>query len=212
VGTSRYDVDRSEMLQFVPDGVETVLDVGCDTGRFGVLLMESRSVSVSGVDPIQHDTEHTRAYESIWAGPYPAAVPPTSRFDCIVFNDVLEHMSDPWETLRATHDLLTGPAVIVGSVPNVRHVAIIRELLLRGDFRYREFGILDTTHLRFFTQRSLARLLEECEFRVETVTGINMPGRQRIPAPIRPFTGAFCNHFIARQIAFVARSRRQGSR
>jgi 2-polyprenyl-3-methyl-5-hydroxy-6-metoxy-1,4-benzoquinol methylase len=73
----------------------------------------------------------------------------------VVLADVLEHLPDPVRVLRSVHSLLNPGARIVVSVPNVAHVSV-RAQLLFGRFRYSARGILDRTHLRFFTQRTRA--------------------------------------------------------
>jgi 2-polyprenyl-3-methyl-5-hydroxy-6-metoxy-1,4-benzoquinol methylase len=81
-------------------------------------------------------------------------------FDVIVYGDVLEHLADPLDTLRSVNRSLAPGGQVVISIPNVAHLWM-RLSLLFGHFDYADHGILDRGHLRFFTQRSLRRLLDD---------------------------------------------------
>lgn len=94
---------------------------------------------------------------------------PTESFDLIVLSHVLEHFADPGEVLRRAGRWLTVDGRFLIALPNVRHRTVMYELFVRGDFRYRSAGILDQTHLRFFTRKSALRFLREQGLTVETV-------------------------------------------
>lgn len=81
-------------------------------------------------------------------------------FDCILMLDVLEHLIDPWGTLAYTKSLLTESGAVVISLPNVANLKAIAPLILRDEFTYSKCGILDKTHLRFFTKKSAKQLVE----------------------------------------------------
>jgi len=206
---SRYDADRGDVLELVPQVVRSLLDVGCDTGRFGAQIRTSGrwpGLEIVGVDPCRWDTPGLETYDDVVIGRYPEALDPSRGFECVAFNDVLEHMDDPWAALEATHQLLEGPRLVVGSVPNVRNAWVIIDLVVRGDFRYRDVGILDRTHLRFFTRRSLERMLEETGYVVEAM-------ESRHTTELRPFARlvwrvfpGVARAFLSRQITFRARS------
>jgi 2-polyprenyl-3-methyl-5-hydroxy-6-metoxy-1,4-benzoquinol methylase len=90
---------------------------------------------------------------------------PEERFDVVTFGDVLEHLVDPQSVLLRVKDVLKPSGYVVASVPNVAH-ASIRLSLLKGQFNYTEMGLLDRTHLRFFTRESLAELFHEAGYEV----------------------------------------------
>jgi hypothetical protein len=85
------------------------------------------------------------------------------RFDVIVAADVLEHLKDPLEALKRLRPFLTPDGFFVVSLPNIAH-ASVRLSLLQGSFDYRDLGLLDRTHLRFFTHASMQELFDEAEF------------------------------------------------
>ena len=98
---------------------------------------------------------------------------PRAYFDAVVFNDSLEHFPYPEPPLALARELLAESGALVCSVPNVRYIDNLLHLLMDKDWQYRESGILDRTHLRFFTKRSLIRTLGEAGFEVRRIEGIN---------------------------------------
>src|SRR4029079_574396 len=158
-----YTEDRSDMVRYVPTEVQRLLDVGCATGSFADALCRERiGVEVWGIDPIPLPPGHEDAsLRRRIVGHFPEDLPAAERFDCVVFNDVLEHMVDPWGALAAAGDILGGPRVVVASIPNVRNAAaVIQPLVLRGRWDYSDYGILDHTHLRFFTRSTIIEMFE----------------------------------------------------
>lgn len=105
-------------------------------------------------------------YDTRTTGLYPQDLPPGARYDCMVFNDVLEHMVDPWAALRETRDRLTDRGCVVASIPNVRHLILLIPLVWKGQWHYDDTGILDRTHLRFFTKQSMRELFESTGYEV----------------------------------------------
>lgn len=87
------------------------------------------------------------------------------RFDYITFADVLEHLREPDKVLRACKDLLKENGKIITSIPNIAHNAVLIDLY-NNKFQYRKTGILDNTHLRFFTYDSMKKLFNECGLKV----------------------------------------------
>lgn len=174
--THLYPFDaRAEVAPFVPRDVRRLLDVGCSSGGFGNHLRQTRpDLELVGVEAHPEAAEQALPwYDDVIQGTFPDAVAGRSlHMDCVVFNDVLEHMGDPWSTLRSTHDLLSPGGVVVASIPNVRGMQVLIDLVVRGDWHYREMGTLDRTHLRFFTKRSMRRLFEETGYDVERIEGI----------------------------------------
>jgi 2-polyprenyl-3-methyl-5-hydroxy-6-metoxy-1,4-benzoquinol methylase len=102
-------------------------------------------------------------------------------FDTIVYGDVLEHVADPLAVLRRLDRTLAPDGVIVLSIPNVAHLWM-RLSLLGGRFQYRDRGLLDRSHLRFFTERSLRDLLREAHLAIERWTATPVPLHQVVPA------------------------------
>lgn len=95
------------------------------------------------------------------------------QFDVVMYGDVLEHLVDPDAVLRKTREILAPDGYVVASIPNVAH-ASLRLALLDGDFRYTEIGLLDRTHLRFFTRDSIAEMFHNTGYQVDDLRRVKM--------------------------------------
>ncbi|MBG6080390.1 class I SAM-dependent methyltransferase [Rubrivivax gelatinosus] len=175
VSTRYGESRRLEMLRFIPATASRILDIGCHTGTFGANLKAQRSVEVWGVEP-DPDAAPIAAgrLDRVLAAPYSESLDiPPAYFDVVVFNDVLEHLVDPWDVLRSVRHHLAPDGFVLASVPNVLHQSNLLHLLKERDFRYEDAGIRDRTHLRFFTAKSARRMFEEADYQVDSVEWIN---------------------------------------
>jgi len=91
-------------------------------------------------------------------------------FDVIILGDVLEHLIDPWTTLKKLKLYLKDDGIIVASIPNFLYYTNLRTILLDADFKYEDSGILDKTHLRFFTKKNIINLFQENSMKVTLIT------------------------------------------
>jgi 2-polyprenyl-3-methyl-5-hydroxy-6-metoxy-1,4-benzoquinol methylase len=169
------DAVRPEMLQFIPAGVRSVLEVGCSTGNFGMLLKSERHAEVWGVEMSEDAAKvASEKLDHVICGPFTDQLDlPRKRFDCIVFNDVLEHMVDPYAALALAKCLLADGGSVVASIPNVRYFGNLWALLYHKSWEYADSGILDRTHLRFFTKKSIVAMFSDLDYRIDSLTGIN---------------------------------------
>ncbi len=205
------DAARREMQALIPRAARCLLDVGCGTGVFGAELRAARAdVEVWGIDPADTVVATARAnLDGFVHGLYPDAVLgdaalATRQFDCITFNDSLEHFVDPWDVLRQSKRLLSPGGTIVASIPNVRNYAVLRKLAVNGQWEYRETGILDRTHLRFFTRQSAIAMFADCGFVVTETHGLNVANHGRAVRALA-LLGSRTDEFRAMQFAYVAR-------
>jgi 2-polyprenyl-3-methyl-5-hydroxy-6-metoxy-1,4-benzoquinol methylase len=115
-------------------------------------------------------------------------------FDVVVCADVLEHLEEPAAVLARVRSWISPGGALFVSLPNVANVAV-RLALLAGRFEYAEAGILDRTHLRFFTRRSARRLVEEAGFRIRRLRPTPIPAELALPilgrGPLRGLVRAF---------------------
>ena len=104
-------------------------------------------------------------------------------FDVVVMNDVLEHLVDPWAVLRSLHRVLTAGGSVVASIPNIRYFPVLKKYIMKGQWQYRDDGVMDRTHLRFFTQRSIMDLFMSTNYKILKLEGIN--GIKKFPWKFR---------------------------
>lgn len=175
MSSSKYDTvvdpalennSHNYMLQLVGT-TKRVLDVGCASGYLAQALVE-RGCTVSGVEYDAAAAEEARPHlQQLVVGDLEqldlVAELGRGEFDVVVFGDVLEHLRDPLPVLRQARDLLAPGGYVVISIPNVAHGAV-RLQLLQGRFDYRPTGLLDSTHIRFFTRDNLRALLHDAGF------------------------------------------------
>lgn len=169
-----------------------LLDVGCARGHLASALQTNGWV-VTGVEPSASDAALARrsGVDVVEGGAEEALRDMTGVFDVVVFADVLEHMTNPEEVLRLGVALLSPGGRVVISVPNIAHVTVRASLLL-GRFNYADRGIMDRTHMRFFTRRSLLALLESA--------GLGLVRMQVTPAPIEEVLPVFARHRALRPL------------
>lgn len=170
---------RPDMVAYVPAKVSRVLEVGCGFGNFGAAIKQEQHAEVWGVEYMPAAAEAAAAVlDRVLSGSIEEALPqlPDGYFDCIVCNDVLEHLVDPWAVLSRLKEKCTPDAILVASIPNIRHHKIVRKLIWPGQWEYVDSGILDRTHLRFFTRSSAVALVVSSGFAVTVCEGINEKG------------------------------------
>ena len=156
-----YTAQRSEIIYLIPESAQRILDVGCAHGYLGKAIKSMRTVEIVGIEINALMAEKAATeLDKVFQADVEAFVPPypPGYFDCIVMADILEHLVDPWSVLNKYVPYLSASGVFVISIPNVQHYRVIGRLIL-GEWKYEESGILDNTHLRFFTLKSIGRLL-----------------------------------------------------
>lgn len=171
-----FRTPRREMLEFVPAGVKAVLEIGCGTGAFGALVKQQRDCRYVGVELVEQQARQARNCldEVVVANIEQSKLTfPLRSFDCLVCNDVLEHLVDPWTALQELTRFLRPGGFVVLSLPNVRFSEVVKDLVVRKKWEYKEQGVLDRTHLRFFTELSVRSLCETAGLTVLKLKGIN---------------------------------------
>src|SRR5262249_38135876 len=137
--------------------------------------------------------------------------------DCLVYGDVLEHLIDPWALLRRHAAWLRPGGTVLACVPNVQHWTLLVHLL-QGKWEYQDQGLLDSTHLRFFTLDSLSPLCagagrEIADVQPRPVTGPQFDEFLRLVGPLLPALGVDASRFAAQAgaLQYVVRARRPGA-
>ena len=160
---------------FITKDMRKFLDVGCGPGYFGKMIKDMQEAYVVGIEFTKKVTEHARkrldeVHEvdaEYFDLPYEKQY-----FDCIAYFDVLEHMIDPWRLLKKHRPFLRNDGAVIASIPNIRNLGTLSEVINDGRWSYRkEGGILDATHLRFFTWLTINELFQEAGYKI-VATGV----------------------------------------
>jgi 2-polyprenyl-3-methyl-5-hydroxy-6-metoxy-1,4-benzoquinol methylase len=166
---SAPDSAHNLVVSLVPPAAR-VLEFGCATGYMSQVLNERLGCTVTGIELSPAAAERARKHcERVVVGDAEALdlanTLGDTRFDAIVFADVLEHLRAPERLLARVRAFLAEGGAVVASIPNIAH-GDVRLALLDGEFRYRATGLLDRTHLRFFTRASIDELFEDAGYAI----------------------------------------------
>ncbi len=163
----------------------TVLDIGCATGLIANILVNEKQCTVDG---IEYDVEafnickKSRLFRNIFNFSITDKknknfeILKKNKYDYIILADILEHLINPWDALISIYDLLNENGQIIISLPNIAHIDIIKGLI-NGNFNYNNLGLLDTTHLRFFTFKSFCDMVSNIATSVNIVYNIECKDR-----------------------------------
>ncbi len=166
VSESYYQSSRPELVDLVPISAERVLELGCGEGRTGAAIRQRQRAFVTGIE-LEPDIAGiaTTSLNDVRQADLDSFDFPweEASFDCIIAADIVEHLRDPWRVLRESYRLLARHGVIIVSIPNISFSGIISNLM-SGRFDYRDTGLLDRTHLRFFTRATFAEALLDAGF------------------------------------------------
>jgi trans-aconitate methyltransferase len=195
--TPMHDRPNLDLLTLVPPGVERVVEAGCSSGALGQAFLEKNpEAEYIGIEMVAEyaDVARTRLTEVMVANVEQLedrtfeVLHPT---DCWIFGDVLEHLYDPWKMLRRVRGSLGEGGCVVACIPNAQHWSV-QGLLNLGDFRYQDAGLLDRTHIRWFTRKTIIELFHENGFRIEEMGGrvFDEPARARALPAIRTLAQA----------------------
>ncbi len=166
---SYYTFPRDRLFEAIPAEAGRVLEIGCGAGVLGDSLKRSgKATAVVGIELNPNAAELARPrLDAVHVADIETAALDSWRgqFDTLVTADVLEHLRDPWAALFRLRDCLKEGGILVASIPNIAHYKIIKKLLF-AHWRYEPGGILDHTHLRFFTRGSIEDLFRGAGFEV----------------------------------------------
>jgi 2-polyprenyl-3-methyl-5-hydroxy-6-metoxy-1,4-benzoquinol methylase len=172
--TTYYQNQRNELAVLLPEHVEHVLEIGCGHGNFRSNV--KTDCEYWGVEPFEEAARAAaRQLDKVLAGSLDEVFTslPDAYFDLVICNDVIEHMPDHDHFFSRIKTKMRRDSFLVGSIPNVRYVSNLARLLFLRDWPYAESGVLDRTHLRFFTERSLRRTLQQHGYVIDELRRIN---------------------------------------
>jgi 2-polyprenyl-3-methyl-5-hydroxy-6-metoxy-1,4-benzoquinol methylase len=146
----------------------SILDIGCASGQTGRKIKERQDCTIQGIEINKEAASEASKYlDEVITSPIELALPslPNNEYDCVLLLDVIEHLVSPEQVLLQVHEKISKDGHLVICVPNIGHWTIIQGLL-EGKWDYEDQGILDRTHLRFFTYDSLVRLITNSGFKI----------------------------------------------
>jgi 2-polyprenyl-3-methyl-5-hydroxy-6-metoxy-1,4-benzoquinol methylase len=189
VGESYYAQPRDDVLSFVPSDAARILDIGCAAGLVGANIKARQACHVTGVEIVADAAAQaaTRLDLAICGDAFevlPALA--DGGYDCVLLLDVIEHVADSAGLLRLAARKLTQDGTLLLCVPNVAHWSVVQGLL-EGRWDYAEQGILDRTHLRFFTLDSVQRMLDEVGLRVVDCRSTQLVGATPPPSIVEAY-------------------------
>jgi 2-polyprenyl-3-methyl-5-hydroxy-6-metoxy-1,4-benzoquinol methylase len=180
-----YKCQRPDLIRYIKSGKNRILDVGCAEGLLGEslkqqglaskvvgieLFPDAAKVAASRLDQIICGDIELMSHDEMGLE--------RESFDYIICGDVLEHLRDPWTILSWLTTLLKKDGRLIASVPNVRHWSVMLPLLFQNEWKYQTHGIMDQTHLRFFTKKSAIQMLTDSGLQLVSCEGSKLRSKK----------------------------------
>ena len=171
IDISYYSYARTELIERIRAGKRDaikVLELGCGCGAtLARIKYLYPNATVYGVELNEEAVKYGTYLAKIIAGDIETMELPyqPEMFDYILFGDVLEHLHNPDKMLCRVRKLLKPDGVLITSIPNIMNISVIVHLL-QGDFTYHDSGLLDRTHIHFFTRNEIEKMFVQCGFEI----------------------------------------------
>ncbi|MBW1782639.1 MAG: methyltransferase domain-containing protein [Deltaproteobacteria bacterium] len=168
-----YSLVREELLPLIPETAMKILDVGCGEGMLGEYLLQRGAQTVIGVEKDPEAAQSARSRltrvieEDVEALSFASDL---GHFDAIICADVLEHLIDPWGVLKRISQCISHDGHLIASIPNTRYLALVNHLV-NGHWTYDSSGLLDRTHLRFFTLSEIKEMFLKAGLSITALHG-----------------------------------------
>jgi len=199
-----FSLEREIIINEVNGNNLIVLDIGCGSGELGEALKKKSKTIVYGVELNKkaYEKASLKLDHAIHANIESVKISYEKQsFDYIIMGDVLEHLIDPMSTLKKLKPYLKKEGSFLLTVPNIRYWKTLIDLVLKDEWEYKDWGILDFTHLRFFTKKSLFRLFFKMDFNhlsVSRVIGKNTKSDFLNKLTLGLFEGFLASHIFVR--------------
>ncbi len=175
------DNPRTELIDLIKVVPEQIFEIGCGSGATGMAIKNKfPDVKYLGMDSNKEAVEiaQTRLDKVIVADIERVSLDTfgleKEYFDLIICADVLEHLYDPWKMLNGLREYLVPGGMILASIPNVQYINQIINLL-NGNWTYEDFGLLDATHIRFFTLNEIVKMFNGTGYNIMNCSGTGNP-------------------------------------
>jgi 2-polyprenyl-3-methyl-5-hydroxy-6-metoxy-1,4-benzoquinol methylase len=171
-----YSLPRLDILSLINDKHKKILEIGCAFGELGKSIKRYfPEVIIDGIE-LNPDSRDFLVdnYNNVTIGNIEDLdiSKIDNGYDLIIFADVLEHLYDPWRILNLLCEKLSENGNVIVSVPNLRNSGILFNLIIRGRFKYAESGLMDRTHIRWFTRYEINKALDDAGLQV-LLTNVN---------------------------------------
>lgn len=205
-----FNATRSELVELVKMGDNRVLDIGCGSGNTGaVLKKENKATEVIGIELVPEIAKIAESkIDKVICGNIEFLDLQFSKgyFDYVIAGDILEHLYNPWKMVNRINFYLKNGGYIIASLPNVRNWLIIRDIIFKGDWRYKKEGILDDTHLRFFTKKSIFEMFKNNKFsEIKILPRFKITKEKNKSNLINMLTFGIFEEFLAYQYIVIAK-------
>lgn len=182
---------RADLVALLEVAPRRFVEIGCGTGltaasvkaRFPSAIVDGfeYNAAAAAIAATRLDHVHTGNVELVDLGELYAP----GSIDALLLADVLEHLYDPWALLKRIRPFLSADAHIIASIPNVRNIALLMEIAA-GSFTYEPAGLLDVTHIRFFTLREIRKMFDATGYEVRSVANVQDPRFAPLVANVFP--------------------------
>ncbi len=163
-----YSQVRLDLIALIKNQRFTnILEIGCGQGLTLKYLQDHNLAQTTyGIELDPHQSQIARTnIDHIFNINVENTTLPKVKFDLILLPDILEHLHDPAKLLTQLHSSLAPNGTVLISVPNIQHISVLRQLL-RGRWDYADSGIMDRTHLHFFTQKTILEMLNQTGYKI----------------------------------------------
>jgi cyclopropane fatty-acyl-phospholipid synthase-like methyltransferase len=162
-----YEAFNEPILEYIPTQVTRILDLGCGNGILGKKIKETHTCEITGVTYSEDEAKIARQHinQVKVADLNTIDTSEIGKFDCIICSHVLEHLYQPEELLKKLYSNLSDNGVLIVALPNIMFYRQ-RWQLMKGNFKYTEGGLMDSTHFRFFDWDTAQKLITESGFKL----------------------------------------------
>lgn len=188
-----FDHVRTDLINMIQTPPTKVLEIGCSMGGTleGIKILYPNAYTI-GIEAHPPAAKIARQkMDQLFACPFEDIDLALHRdvfsnIDLVILGDILEHLYNPWQLLEQLHAMLTPTARLIVSIPNIRNLSVLQNLLLNGEFPYSHSGILDITHLRFFTLKEMQQMFTETGYEIIYTrraldVNVNLTGFEQLP-------------------------------
>ncbi len=169
---SYYDLVREEILDLIPGSTKHLLDVGCGMGTISSMAKKKFNIDeVIGIEKFENAASiASTKLDKVICGDIETLQLEYNNnyFDCILCADVFEHLINPENVIRKLHNLLSDNGVMITSLPNIRHIVPLLKIIF-DRLEHEESGVLDKTHLHFYTLHTMKKMFTETGFEIQRI-------------------------------------------